>query len=105
MARHGEKAEALERWCRHNNTELRKEPTLRGNMVIRLSIEANGAVSMCKVESTDLASPGLIARIVDSIKRFDFGAKEGVQKVTILYLIDFFPSGEKDGMVGTGFEG
>ena len=87
------------------NTELRKDPTLRGNMLIRISIEGSGAVSMCKVESTDLASAELVARIVERIKRFNFGPKEGVQKVTILYPIDFLPSGEKNEMVRTGVRG
>ncbi|PWB65472.1 MAG: hypothetical protein C3F14_05450 [Deltaproteobacteria bacterium] len=87
------------------NTELRKDPALRGKILMRISIEASGAVSMCNVESTDLASPELVARIVERIKRFNFGPKEGVQKVTILYPIDFLPSGEKNEMVRTGARG
>jgi hypothetical protein len=75
------------------NQELRKDPTLRGKMLMRISIEPDGAVSLCKVESTELASPELVARIVERIKRFNFGAKEDVQKVTILYPIDFLPAG------------
>jgi hypothetical protein len=75
------------------NKELRKDPTLRGKILLRISIETSGAVSMCKVESTDLASPELVSKIVERIKRFNFGPKEGVQKLTILYPIDFLPSG------------
>jgi len=75
------------------NKELRKDPTLSGKILLRLSIEGNGAVSMCKVESTDLASPELVAKIVARIKRFNFGPKEGVPKMTILYPIDFLPAG------------
>jgi hypothetical protein len=75
------------------NTELRKDPTLRGKMLLRVSIETSGAVSMCNVESTDLASPELVASIVERIKRFNFGLKEGVPKLTILYPIDFLPAG------------
>lgn len=75
------------------NKELRKDPTLRGKILMRISIEPNGAVSLCKVESTDLASPELVARIVERIKRFNFGPKEGVPKTTILYPIEFFPAG------------
>jgi hypothetical protein len=59
------------------NRELRKDPTLRGKILLRMSIEPDGAVSMCKVESTDLASPELVAKIVERIKRFNFGPKEG----------------------------
>lgn len=75
------------------NRELRKDPTLKGKILLRISIETNGAVSMCKVESTDLASDELVAKIVARIKRFNFGLKEGVPKITILYPIDFLPAG------------
>ena len=75
------------------NRELRKDPTVRGKILLRISIETSGAVSMCKVESTDLASPELVAKIVARIKRFNFGPKEGVPKITILYPIDFLPAG------------
>ena len=74
------------------NRELRKDPTLRGKMLLRISIETNGSVSMCKVESTDLGSDDLVAKIVARIKRFNFGPKEGVPKITILYPIDFLPA-------------
>jgi len=75
------------------NQELRKEPTLRGKILMRLSIETSGVVSMCNVESSDLASPELVAKIVERVKRFNFGPKEGVPKITILYPIDFLPAG------------
>jgi outer membrane biosynthesis protein TonB len=74
------------------NKELRKDPTLRGKLLLRMSIETSGEVSMCEVESTDLASPELVAKIVERIKRFNFGPKEGVPKLTILYPIDFLPA-------------
>ena len=74
------------------NRELRKDPTLRGKILMRISIEPDGAVSLCKMESTDLGSPELVARIVERIRRFNFGPKEGVQKMTILYPIDFLPA-------------
>jgi hypothetical protein len=75
------------------NKELRTDPTLRGKMLLRISIETSGEVSMCKVEFTDLASPELVAGIVERIKRFNFGPKEGVPQITILYPIDFLPAG------------
>jgi hypothetical protein len=75
------------------NRELRKDPTLRGKILLRISIEPNGAVSMCQLESTELASPELVAKIVERIKRFNFGPKDGVLKMTILYPIDFLPAG------------
>jgi prefoldin subunit 5 len=75
------------------NAELRKDPTLRGKMILRITIEPGGEVSACTVESNDLASPELVAQIVDRVKRFNFGPKENVPKTTILYPIDFLPAG------------
>ena len=75
------------------NRELRKDPTLLGKILIRLSIETNGSVSMCKMESTDLASTELVAKVIERIKRFNFGHKKGVPVLTILYPIDFLPAG------------
>lgn len=74
------------------NRELRNNPTLRGKMVLRLTIEPDGHVSACAVKSTDLASPALSAEIVERVLKFSFGAKAGVPAVTILYPIDFLPA-------------
>jgi hypothetical protein len=74
------------------NQELRKDPTLRGKILMRISIEPDGTVSLCKVESTDLASPKLVENILERIKKFNFGPKEGIKRMTILYPIDFLPA-------------
>ena len=73
------------------NTELRKNPTLRGKMVLRITIEPSGAVSACAVESSNMNAIEFSAQIVDRVKKFNFGAKDGVPKTTILYPIDFLP--------------
>jgi hypothetical protein len=74
------------------NRELRNDPTLRGKMILRITIEPNGTVSACKVESTNLASSALSAEVVDRVGKFNFGAKDGVPRLTILYPIDFLPA-------------
>ena len=74
------------------NRELRKDPTLRGKLLLKLVIEPNGEVSLCKMESTDLDSKELVAKIVARVKKFNFGSKD-VQQITILYPIDFLPAG------------
>ncbi len=74
------------------NRELRNDPTLRGKMVLRITIEPNGEVSACKIESTDLASAALKTEVVERVKRFNFGPKENVSRLTILYPIDFLPA-------------
>jgi hypothetical protein len=75
------------------NTELRKNPTLRGKIILRITIEPDGEVSACTVQSNELASQELVAKIVDRVKRFNFGPKEKVSRITILYPIDFLPGG------------
>ena len=39
------------------NRELRNDPTLRGQMVLHLTIEPDGTVSMCELRSTDMNAP------------------------------------------------
>lgn len=74
------------------NRELRKDPTLRGQMVLRLTIEPDGRVSLCALQASDMNAPELSAQIVDRVRTFDFGAKEGIPAITILYPIDFLPA-------------
>lgn len=73
--------------------ELRNNPSLQGKMVLRLTIEPDGSVSMCKLQSTDMNAPDLAAQVVERVKQMNFGPKEGVQAVTIVYPIDFLPAG------------
>jgi hypothetical protein len=74
------------------NRELRNDPTLRGKMVLRITIDPDGHVSACSVKSTDIPSPVLSKDIVDRVLSFNFGPKTGVPAVTILYPIDFLPA-------------
>lgn len=74
------------------NRELRKNPTLQGKMVLRLTIKPGGAVSACSVDSSDMDSPDLDKKIAARVKKFNFGAKDGVPTITILYPIDFLPA-------------
>ena len=74
------------------NKELRKNPTLQGKMVLRITIEPDGSVSASAVDSSDMDSPMLDKNIAARVKRFNFGAKDGVPTITILYPIDFLPA-------------
>lgn len=74
------------------NTELRKNPTLRGKMVLRITIEPSGAVSACAMDSSNMNAPEFSAQIVERVRKFNFGVKDGVPKTTILYPIDFLPA-------------
>jgi outer membrane biosynthesis protein TonB len=74
------------------NRELRRDPTLRGQIVLRMTIEPDGSVSLCEVQSSDMNAPNLSAQVVGRVKTFDFGAKDEIPAVTILYPIDFLPA-------------
>ena len=74
------------------NRELRKNPTLQGKLVIKLTIEPSGKVSAGSLESSDMDAPALEKKIVARVKKFNFGPKEGVPAITILYPIDFLPA-------------
>jgi hypothetical protein len=76
------------------NRELRNNPTLQGQMVLRLTIEPDGSVSMCVLQSTDMEAPDLATQVVSRVRTINFGAKEGVQALTIVYPIDFLPASE-----------
>lgn len=74
------------------NRELRRDPTLRGQMVLRLTIEPDGSVSFCQVQSSDMDAPTLAEQVINRVRTFDFGAKEDVVAMTIIYPIDFLPA-------------
>ena len=74
------------------NRELRKDPTLRGQLILRLTIEPDGTVSMCQLQSSDMDAPALAQQVVDRVSGFDFGAKDGIVAMTIIYPIDFLPA-------------
>ncbi len=74
------------------NRELRNNPTSQGQMVLRLTIEPDGSVSMCMLESTDMDATDLAAQVVNRVRTINFGAKENVQALTIVYPIDFLPA-------------
>jgi len=73
------------------NRELRVNPSLRGQMVLRLTIEPNGSVSFLELQSTDMNAAALVAQVLERVRTFDFGAKD-VAPITIVYPIDFLPA-------------
>ncbi|TLZ20728.1 MAG: AgmX/PglI C-terminal domain-containing protein [Gammaproteobacteria bacterium] len=73
------------------NLELRRDPTLQGKLILRLTIEPDGSVSLCRLHASDMNAPDLAAQVVGRVKTFNFGAKL-VPPVTIIYPIDFLPA-------------
>lgn len=72
--------------------ELRNDATLQGKVILRLTIEPDGSVSMAQVKSSEMDAPGLTSDIVARVKGFNFGAKD-VPAVTIVYPMNFLPAG------------
>jgi TonB family protein len=73
------------------NRALRKDPTLEGKVVLKLTILPDGKVVACELVSSELREPGLERKIVARVSLFDFGAKE-VETMVVTYPIDFLPS-------------
>jgi len=73
------------------NRALRKDPDLKGKIVLRLTIAASGKVTRCDLVSNELGDPALGEQIARRVKLFNFGAKD-VTEVTITYPIDFLPA-------------
>lgn len=74
------------------NRELRKDPTLRGQLVLRMTIEPDGSVSLCQLYSSDMGAPALAGQVLERVLTFDFGAKQDIVAMTIIYPIDFLPA-------------
>ncbi len=73
------------------NRALRKDPTLEGKVVLKLTISPDGRVVACELVSSELSAPGIERKLVARIRLFDFGAKE-VETMVVTYPIDFLPS-------------
>ena len=55
-------------------------------------IEPDGSVSLCELHSTSMEAPLLADQVIDRVRTFDFGAKEDIVAITIIYPIDFLPA-------------
>jgi protein TonB len=73
------------------NRALRRDPTLQGKVVLKLTIDPSGRVTACEAVSSELQAPDLVHKLVERVKLFNFGAKE-VAVMVVNYPIDFLPS-------------
>jgi protein TonB len=73
------------------NRALRADPTLEGKLVLRLTIDPSGLVTMCEIVSSELSDEELERRLVQRVKRFQFEARD-VESITTTKPIDFFPA-------------
>ncbi len=73
------------------NSELRKDPRLRGKVVVSITISPTGEVTGSRITYTELNAETLEKKLLLLIKRIDFGSKPGVPTVTTKVPIEFFP--------------
>ena len=73
------------------NRALRRDSTLQGKLVLKITIEPSGAVSFCEVVSSELDDEELRRKLVQRIKLFRFLEKD-VAPITTTKPIDFFPA-------------
>lgn len=73
------------------NRALRQNPALQGKLVLRLTIEPSGEVSLCEVVSSELGDEELERRLIQRVRMFRFSDRD-VAPVTTTKPIDFFPA-------------
>jgi TonB family protein len=74
------------------NKELRKDPSLRGKLMVRFEIAPSGRVTQISLRSSTLGAPGLEQAILNNIRKWKFPRipeKHGSVKVT--YPFVFLP--------------
>lgn len=74
------------------NRYLRSDPSLKGKLVLELTISPNGSVTHVKVVSSQLANRELVDKIIARVKLFKFQSRPNVDTTTVNYPIDFLPS-------------
>lgn len=73
------------------NRALRSDPTLRGKLVLRLTIASSGRVTDCRVVSSELNAPKLERKLALRVKMMNFGPRPG-PTVVLNFPIDLLPS-------------
>ena len=73
------------------NRELRRDPSLRGKLVLSITIAPDGKVTRCTIVSSELGSASLEQQLVILVKGIRFGDKPGVATVTTKIPVEFFP--------------
>jgi len=73
------------------NRALRKNPDLAGKVLLELVIEPSGAVSLCRVVTSELADAGMERKLASRVRMFQF-LEKSVSVTRIKYPVDFLPS-------------
>ncbi len=71
---------------------LRANPTLKGQIVLRLVIAPDGSLTTADITSSELGDPETEKKLLMRIKLINFGAIPGVMVWDGKYTLNFFPS-------------
>ena len=72
------------------NRELRKDASLQGKVVLKMTIAPSGKVTHCSIVSSELGHPELENKLLQRVKLINFGP-EDVPPFNFTYPIDFYP--------------
>lgn len=73
------------------NRARRTNPSLKGKIVLVITILPSGQVANVVIKSSELNSPELEASLVARVKQFDFGKRQG-EPYTVTVPVEFLPS-------------
>ena len=73
------------------NRARRKNPSLKGKLILEITITPLGQVSNVRIVVSELNDPALEKRIIARVKQFKFG-QSGKEKITVTFPIEFIPS-------------
>ena len=73
------------------NRARRKDPGLKGKVILQITIAPSGNVVKVSVVSSELDNTKLEKGLIGRIKQFNFGA-QNVEEITVTYPIEFLPS-------------
>ena len=73
------------------NRELERDPSLRGRVILSITIAPSGSVTACRVTNTELEAPSFERELVRHVQAIDFGPKLEAAAVTTTVPIEFMP--------------
>lgn len=73
------------------NRQLRRNPSLSGEVLLEVVITPDGQVADCRVVRSELNNPVLEQKIVNRVRLFNFGQAD-VKKRTVRFSYEFLPS-------------
>lgn len=74
------------------NRELETDPTLKGRVVLSLTIGPSGKVTACQIKDSELTAPSFERALVRHIRSINFGPEPDAPSITTTVPIEFLPT-------------